>query len=269
MRFANTVCSINFMFATKNRNRNSMKKQDLFFVIGLAVIFLPFFTSDAVIGFYHHFNAQHPFLISFLKFGALSTLGEVIGLRIRTGSYNQPGFGILPRAVVWGFLGIAIKMAFIIFGEGAPRMLALMGVEFGPDNPADILKQDFFATFSPKQLLAAFAVSITMNTFFAPVFMTLHKITDTHILLHNGTLRSLLHPIAFGRILKTMNWEVQWNFVFKKTIPLFWYPAHTITFLLPAELRILFAALLGIVLGVLLSIASLKGREEKPKTAKV
>jgi hypothetical protein len=54
---------------------------------------------------------------------------------------------------------------------------------------------------------------------------------------------------------------VQWGFVFKKTIPLFWYPAHTLTFLLPAEYRILFAALLGIVLGVLLSVASLKSRD--------
>jgi hypothetical protein len=256
------------MFAGKNRNRISMKKQDVYFVIGLAVLFLPFFTVNAVSEFYHYFNAQHPFLISFVKFGALSTLGEVIGLRIRTGSYNQPGFGILPRAVVWGFLGIAIKMAFIIFGEGAPRMLSVMGVEFGLNNPADILKQDFISNFSLKQLLAAFAVSITMNTFFAPVFMTVHKITDTHILSHNGSLRSLIRPVAFGRILKTMNWEVQWNFVFKKTIPLFWYPAHTITFLLPSELRILFAALLGIVLGVLLSIASIKGREEKSAHSK-
>jgi uncharacterized integral membrane protein len=44
--------------------------------------------------------------------------------------------------------------------------------------------------------------------------------------------------------------------VFKKTIPLFWYPAHTITFLLPAGFQVLFAAVLGIVLGVLLSVAA-------------
>ena len=52
-----------------------------------------------------------------------------------------------------------------------------------------------------------------------------------------------------------------WGFVYKKTIPLFWIPAHTITFLLPAEYRILVAALLGIVLGVILGIASLKSKE--------
>ena len=55
-----------------------------------------------------------------------------------------------------------------------------------------------------------------------------------------------------------MNWRVQWNFVFKKTIPFFWYPAHTITFLLPEETRVLFAALLGVALGVILAVAARK-----------
>jgi hypothetical protein len=49
---------------------------------------------------------------------------------------------------------------------------------------------------------------------------------------------------------------VQWGFVFKKTIPLFWFPAHTITFLLPAHLQVLFAAVLSIFLGIILSVAA-------------
>ena len=35
-------------------------------------------------------------------------------------------------------------------------------------------------------------------------------------------------------------------------------PAHTITFLLPEEARVLFAALLGVVLGILLAVAARK-----------
>ena len=31
-----------------------------------------------------------------LRIDNLSTAGEVIGLRIKTGRYNEPGFGILP-----------------------------------------------------------------------------------------------------------------------------------------------------------------------------
>lgn len=45
---------------------------------------------------------------------------------------------------------------------------------------------------------------------------------------------------------------------FKKTIPFFWFPAHTITFLLPGDARVLFAALLGVVLGIFLAIAARK-----------
>lgn len=238
-----------------------MKRQDIYFLLGVVIFFLPFFMVQPVIEFYNHFNGNHPFWISFFKFAILATAGEAIGLRIRTGSYSQKGFGILPRALVWGVLGIGIKMAFVIFGEGAPRMLVLMGIDFGGIGPSEVLKQNFFETFSGLQLLTAFTVSVTMNTFFAPVFMTIHKITDTHILNNGGTLRGFFRPIRFGEIIKNMNWGVQWNFVFKKTIPLFWYPAHTFTFLLPADVRILFAALLGVVLGILLSIASIKSRE--------
>ena len=50
------------------------------------------------------------------------------------------------------------------------------------------------------------------------------------------------------------------EFCFQKTIPFFWIPAHTITFILPQDYRVLFAAVLGIALGVLLAIASLKSR---------
>jgi hypothetical protein len=93
-----------------------------------------------------------------------------------------------------------------------------------------------------------------------PVMMTFHKITDIHILKNGGTLKGFLRPIPFAQSFKEINWDVQWNFVFKRTIPLFWIPAQTFTFLLPEEYRILFAAFLGIVLGVLLAIASLKNK---------
>ena len=89
--------------------------------------------------------------------------------------------------------------------------------------------------------------------------MTFHKITDTHIVNNGGTILGFFKPIKFGEIFSTLNWNVQWNFVFKKTIPFFWIPAHTITFLLPVDYQVLFAAILGIVLGVLLAVASQMG----------
>lgn len=67
---------------------------------------------------------------------------------------------------------------------------------------------------------------------------------------------ALFKKIEVANLLKNLNWEVHWHLVLKKTIPLFWIPAHTLTFLLPSEYRVLFAALLGIVLGVILSFAN-------------
>ncbi|MDD2278977.1 MAG: Mpv17/PMP22 family protein, partial [Bacteroidales bacterium] len=108
------------------------------------------------------------------------------------------------------------------------------------------------------KVLVAFCISATLNLIYAPVMMTLHKITDIHITNNGGTIAGLLKPIKMGNIMASMNWKVQWDFIFKKTIPFFWIPAHTITFLLPADFRVLFAAVLGIALGILLAIGSLK-----------
>lgn len=229
-----------------------MKRTDLLFVFALMIFFAPFFVSDAVLDFYTKFNSDHGMIMSFIKFAILATLGEVIGLRIKTGKYNAPGFGILPRAVVWGFLGLTIKLAFVIFSSGTVAFLGFLGM----DDAGALLK----GGFTSGKLLVAFCISVFMNTIYAPVMMTFHKITDTHIQRTGGSLRGLFTPIDFTGILKNLNWEVQWNFVFKKTIPFFWYPAHTITFLLPVDFQVLFAAILGIALGLILALASMKNR---------
>ncbi len=239
----------------------SFKKSDLIFVLIFAAIFLPFIVWPSLFEGYRRVNGDMPYVMSFVKFFFLASLGEVLGLRIRTGGYPLKGFGIFPRAIVWGFLGISLKMAFVIFAEGAPAMLASMGFQYPSANPADILNQNFFSHFSWLQLLTAFAVGTTLNLFFAPVFMTVHKITDTHITQTGGTLRGFFSPIPVREIIAGINWRIQWDFVFKKTIPLFWIPAQTFNFLLPAEYRILVAALYSIILGVILAIAAHKGRQ--------
>lgn len=227
--------------------------KDLIFLLGVAAFFLPFFIFETLFDAYYQFNLEHGVLMSFIKFAILATLGEVIGLRIKTGSYHQKGFGLIPRALVWGFLGVTIYMAFAIFAAGTPLFLEKVGLV----DAGAILHSDL----SWKKVLVSFSISTALNLFYAPVMMTFHKITDIHILENGGTLKGFLTPIDFARIFKEINWDIQWNFVFKKTIPLFWIPAQTITFLLPEEFRVLFAAFLGIVLGVLLAIAALKNME--------
>jgi hypothetical protein len=235
-----------------------MKKSDLMVILATAAFLLPFFVFSPVLGGYKSFNANHAYLASFLKFALLATFGECIGLRIRKGHYWEPGFGLVPRALVWGFLGVCIKMAFVIFGEGAPYMLKTFGVSFPVSYPGDILRE---AGFSWIKLAGAASVGVMMNLFFAPVFMTFHKITDIHIVKTRGTLRGFFTPIPFARYFSEIDWNTMWGFVYKKTIPLFWIPAQTLNFMLPEEWRILFAAFLGVVLGVLLSVASLRGKQ--------
>lgn len=227
-----------------------MRAKDFIFILIVIAVFLPFTISDTIYNWYLSFNAEHGMVMSFIKFGILATMGELLGLRISRGVYYFEGFGVLPRAIVWGILGMGINMAFIVFSTGVPAFMGYMGM----DNPSGVMAGSL--TF--EKVLLAFSVSVVMNSIFAPVFMTLHKITDTHIMNNGGTLKGLFTPIKMGEIMQNLNWKVQWGFVFKKTIPLFWFPAHTITFLLPGEMRVLFAALLGVLLGVILSVAARK-----------
>ncbi len=228
-----------------------MKRQDLYFAIVMLAIFLPFFLSPELYAWYKSFNAAHAMIMAFLKFGILATLGEMLGCRISTGDYTTPTFGVLPRMVVWGLLGIVISMAMTVFSNGIPAFISSMGGE----NLVAAFKADGFAW---GKLVVALSISVMMNTFFAPVFMTFHKITDTHIAENGGSIKALFRPIDMRRHIVELNWDRQWSFIFKKTIPLFWYPAHTITFMLPGEYRVLFAALLGVALGVILAIGARK-----------
>lgn len=230
-----------------------MKKSDIVFILFVVALFLPFFACDSVYEWYKSFNSEHAIIMSFLKFAILSTIGEMIGMRISNGNYITKTFGLVPRMVIWGILGVCIGMAMTIFSSGVPVFMEAAGM----DNATKMLAGELCMN----KVLVALAISVAMNTIFAPVFMTFHKITDTHILNCGGSIKSLITPIPFSKYISNLNWNVQWNFVFKKTIPFFWYPAHTITFLLPQEMRVLFAALLGVALGIILAIAAVKSRK--------
>ncbi len=232
-----------------------MKKQDLLFILVLISFFVPFIVSKPAYDFLFNketgMMAIHPLTVSFIKFFFLATLGELLGLRIKTGKYFKKGFGIFPHAVVWGFLGIFIYTAFVTFYAGS---LSFVTKIFGMQDPQAIMT----GALSFNKILIAFVISTFMNVMFAPVFMTIHKITDIHIQENNGSFKSLITPINVEKIITSMNWKVQWNFIFKKTIPFFWIPAQTINFCFPEQYRILNAAILGIVLGVILAIANMK-----------
>lgn len=232
-----------------------MKRQDFIFILFSLCLFLPFYFSNSLFEAYKNFNHEHGLIMSFLKFGVLATAGELIGQRIGTGNYINKGFGILPRALVWGFIGITIKMAFVIFSAGTPVLLGYLGLKGATSALSGPLNGE--------KVFVAFCTSLAMNLVYAPEMMTFHKITDTHILATGGTLKGFFTPIPFRQIFINLNWDVQWSFVFKKTIPFFWIPAHTITFLLVPDQQVFFAAMLGIALGTILAFANTKKMNEK------
>ena len=234
-----------------------MKRIDCIILFAVLLLCSIPFIHPSSLDTFELFNQTHGYLLSFIKFAVLATFGECIALRIVKGRYWEPGFGLAAKALMWGFLGLFLKACFIIFAVGTPQVLPSLGVHISSEP-----------TFG-QRLLVAFTTSVMLNTVFAPIFMILHKILDDHIKVNHGKLSALMTPINVRTRLEGIEWEVMWGFVLKKTIPLFWIPAQTITFMLPEDLRILFAAFLGAVLGVILALANLSGKQghEAPAAA--
>ena len=226
-----------------------MKKSDITTLIVIVAVICGFAFIPGAWDWFLRTTTRHGLLMSFFKFAILGTFGEMLSLRIKEGVYMKKGFGLLPKMLVWGVLGVVIASAMTIFKIGTVVLL---------QNGFHISKATtwFLGGLSWGKFFVALCVSVLMNTLFAPVFMTFHKITDIHIAETGGSLAGFFSsPLNIQQTMaEKINWNIQYGFVFKKTIPFFWYPAHTITFLLPGTLQVLFAAALGVALGVILSI---------------
>jgi hypothetical protein len=217
-----------------------MKKYDILWILIILslslIIIVP--QSRAV---FEQTTASYPYLMGFIKTAILASLGERLVHRIKTGSYFGDR-GILLKFIVWGFLGMVFVIIFKLFSSGVASA-----------QTANLLPSIDNTTFI-SSLLTAFMISFLMNIFFAPTFMLFHRITDTYIELGKGNLKKIIH-IPFEHVTDQIDFSYFLNFVVLKTIPLFWIPAHTLTFLLPENYRVLMAAYLSVVLGFLLSIA--------------
>ncbi|MFH0767460.1 MAG: hypothetical protein V1920_05155 [Bacillota bacterium] len=164
--------------------------------------------------------------------------------RIRKGTYFGDR-GIVLKFMVWGILGMIFVIIFKVFASGVAAAQTARLLPF-------VTSASFFGL-----LLTAFMTSILMNVFFAPTFMLLHRITDRYIELGKGKINNILH-VKFKDVVSHIDFHEFLRFVVLKTIPFFWIPAHTITFMLPENYRVLMAAYLSIVLGILLSLAKPK-----------
>ncbi len=172
--------------------------------------------------FFYDFTPQNPYLSSMIKFALLGTLGEWLGQVLKS-SFDLKIFSLKDfffKAIIWGILGITIKWAFSSF-----TLLVA----------AQILKGLLPRAVGELPVLNALFISLQMNIFFAPFMMYLHRFLDNLVI---------------------WNWNYQGMKVAIYSIAWFWIPAHTVTFLLPENLRIMFAACLSVILGIILGISS-------------
>lgn len=171
---------------------------------------------------------RYPYGMGFIKFAILATMGELLAIRLATRTWKIPD-GLIIKILVWGLIGVMITFMFSFYSAGVSTL-------FNQRSMSLLLK-----------ILQAFLTSLIMNLTFGIVFMGLHRISDTYI-----EMRVNHKQPPLNELIESINWEAFISFVVFKTIPLFWIPAHTITFLLPVHYRVVVAAYLSIVLGVIL-----------------
>lgn len=180
---------------------------------------------------------SHPYLMGFLKFAILASMGELLAIRIVSGRWIRT-VGLTYKALLWGIFGICIVLMFEVFLSG------VLGA----------VKKGLLVTGEGtlKSILTAFYISTLMNVTFGAAFMAVHRMTDLYIdTMCGGNPEQL----TLSTLINKIDWNGFIQFVVFKTIPYFWIPAHTITFLLPPEYRVLLAAYLSIALGAILSYA--------------
>ena len=181
--------------------------------------------------FFLSFASSYPLVAGFIKFFILATIGDFIGLRIRIKKWKKPDY-ILIKAIVWGLIGVAIVLMFGIFPAG---------VEY--------LQIENILPFEGSVVASALFTSILLNLTFAPTMMAFHRVSDTYL-----NMRVNNKNVSVKEAIDEIKWNQFFSFIVLKTIPLFWIPVQTITFLLPSEYRIIFAAVLGILLGLILGL---------------
>ncbi len=211
-----------------------MKKGDLLWIVVLCA-FTALLAIPATHGAFIAATDAHPYLMGFIKFALLATMGELLAARLAAGKWSKlPGMPL--KVVIWGIIGILIVLMFTLYSAGvagaAGKNLLFVGSGF----------------YSP--FLKAFYTSVFMNLTFAPAFMAAHRMTDTWI-----EIRAAGGRPGWPAIVDNIDWKGFYKFVAAKTIPFFWIPAHTVTFMLPPEYRVLASAYLSIALGVILAYA--------------
>ncbi len=207
------------------------------FVIAVFALFAAVLIIPSSREIFEKLSGNHPYLMGFVKFALLATAGELIAIKMATGTFSKPRY-LIARIVIWGLIGIWITYMMKIFFLGAGAMIA-SGLLPG-------------AKLSPVwyKLVRAFATAATMNLTFGPTFMAVHKCSDTYLALRAQRGKG----VKLAEVIDSVDWKRFVSFTLFKTVPIFWIPAHTVTFLLPSEYQVMLAALLSVALGIILNL---------------
>jgi hypothetical protein len=211
----------------------------LAFIIAVFVAFAAILIMSATREVFEKLSAEHPYIMGFIKFALLATSGELIAIKMASGKFAKPAY-LIARIVIWGLIGIWITYMMKIFFLGSGAMIAA-GLLPGKTLAADSITY---------KLIRAFATAATMNLTFGPTFMALHKCSDTYLDMRATGKRH----ISLANVIHKVDWEKFATFTLCKTVPLFWIPAHTVTFILPAEYQVAMAAALSVALGIILNL---------------
>ena len=211
----------------------------LIFVIAVFLLFAAVLIIPQTREVFETLSASHPYIMGFVKFALLATSGELIAIKMASGKFAKPAY-LIARIVIWGLIGIWITYMMKIFFLGAGAMMEA-GLLPGGELSADSLGY---------KLIRAFATAATMNLTFGPTFMAVHKCSDTYLALRAQNGRG----VRLSEVIDAVDWKRFVSFTLFKTVPIFWIPAHTLTFLLPSEYQVMLAALLSVALGIILNI---------------
>ena len=221
----------------KEKTTNQTKK---WLIIAYVVLSLAGFAAILIIPasreVFKTLSNTHPYLMGFAKFAVLATAGELLAVRLARKEWTLPSY-IWARFIIWGLIGIWITYMMKIFGAGVGALMQ-SGLLPCPQNA-------FLNTF-----IKALFISATMNLSFGPTFMALHKCSDTYLDIRATGKRK----ITLANVIHKVDWEKFASFTLLKTVPLFWIPAHTVTFMLPAEYQVAMAAALSVALGIILNL---------------
>ena len=173
--------------------------------------------------FYLNWVQTSPILSTIIQFAILGTIGEIISKWLQQKSFKYPfSFPMtLWKMVVWAMLGVGTKYAFKGFS--------------GFVNA--IIENGMWPEFQPGTFGYAFSLSALMNLQFGLFLVIMHRVLD-----------NLPEKQKNWKNLDKSMYSLLW----------FWIPAHTVTFMVPSDLRIGLAALWSIALGLILGFFNRK-----------